>query len=121
MKDGIGAGRTRGDHPHIASQLFACYSKVKQVRALASVIGEEELSPLDKKYMEFGEEFEQKFLRQSEFENRSIEQTLDLGWKVITTLPKEELHRLTEEEMKTYYHERKVVERVPTPQGEKEP
>jgi V/A-type H+-transporting ATPase subunit B len=121
MKDGIGAGRTRGDHPHIASQLFACYSKVKQVRALASVIGEEELSPLDKKYMEFGEEFEQKFLRQSEFENRSIEQTLDLGWKVITALPKEELHRLTEEELKTYYHERKVVERVPTARGEEGP
>ena len=106
MKDGIGKGRTREDHPHIASQLFACYSRVKQVRALASVIGEEELSLLDKKYMEFGEEFEQQFLRQGEFENRSIEQTLDLGWKVITALPKEELHRLAEEELKTYYHER---------------
>jgi len=106
MKDGIGKGRTREDHPHIASQLFACYSRVKQVRALASVIGEEELSLLDKKYMEFGEEFEQQFLRQGEFENRSIEQTLDLGWKVITALPKEELHRLAEEELKTYYYER---------------
>jgi len=112
MKDGIGQGRTREDHPHIASQLFACYSRVKQVRALASVIGEEELSPLDKKYMQFGEEFEQQFLRQGEFENRSVEQTLDLGWKVITALPKEELHRLAEEELKTYYHERAEVEGV---------
>ena len=112
MKDGIGEGRTRADHPHLASQLFACYSRVKQVRALAAVIGEEELSPLDKQYMEFGEEFEQKFLRQDEFENRTIEQTLEIGWKVITALPKEELHRLTEEELNEYYRPRAEVERI---------
>jgi V/A-type H+-transporting ATPase subunit B len=112
MKDGIGEGRTRADHPHLASQLFACYSRVKQVRALAAVIGEEELSPLDKQYMEFGEEFEQEFLRQDEFENRTIEQTLEIGWKVITALPKEELHRLTEEELGEYYRPRAEVERI---------
>ena len=103
MKDGIGPGMTRDDHAHIASQLFAAYAKVKDVRALASVIGEEELTPLDTTYMKFGESFEKEFLSQGENEDRSIEQTLDLGWKVISMLPKEELHRITEEELIKYY------------------
>jgi V/A-type H+-transporting ATPase subunit B len=103
MKDGIGQGMTREDHAHIASQLFAAYAKVKDVRALASVIGEEELTPLDNTYMKFGEAFENEFLSQGENENRSIEQTLDLGWKVISILPKDELHRITEEELSKYY------------------
>ncbi|MFO7889234.1 MAG: V-type ATP synthase subunit B [bacterium] len=103
MKDGIGEGMTRKDHAHIASQLFAAYAKVKDVRALASVIGEEELTPLDHTYLEFGDIFEKEFLLQDEKENRSIEQTLNLGWKVISKLPREELHRLTEEELSEYY------------------
>ena len=103
MKDGIGEGRTRSDHAHLASQLFAAYSKVKDVRALAAVIGEEELSPLDKEYIKFGERFEQEFLRQGEFENRTIEQTLSIGWEVVSQLPKSELHRVTEEEINQYY------------------
>ncbi len=103
MKDGIGEGMTREDHAHIASQLFAAYSHVKDVRALAAVIGEEELTPLDKVYLEFGERFEREFLSQGENEDRSITETLDLGWNVISTLPKEELHRITEEELSKYY------------------
>lgn len=103
MKDGIGKGMTREDHPHIASQLFAAYAKVKEVRALASVIGEEELTPLDHLYLKFGEAFEQQFLSQKENEDRSIEETLDLGWKCISILPKEELHRVTDEEITKYY------------------
>jgi V/A-type H+-transporting ATPase subunit B len=103
MKDGIGEGMTREDHPHLASQLFAAYSYVKDVRNLASVIGEEELTPLDHNYLEFGEEFEQKFVSQSMTENRSIEQTLDLGWEVLRSLPVEELLRVTEEEIGKYY------------------
>lgn len=103
MKDGIGEGLTRGDHPHLASQLFAAYSKVKDVRALASIIGEEELTPIDKKYVEFGDAFERKYLTQSENEDRSIEETLDLGWQVLGLLPKEELHRVTEEELSRYH------------------
>ncbi len=103
MKDGIGPGMTREDHAHIASQLFAAYAKVKDVRALASVIGEEELTPLDHIYMKFGETFEKQFLSQREDEDRSIEETLDLGWKVISILPKEELQRITEEELVKYY------------------
>lgn len=103
MKDGIGEGMTRGDHPHIASQLFAAYSHVKDVRALASVIGEEELTPLDHKYIEFGEAFEHRFLAQGQDEERSIEQTLDIGWEVVGILPEEELTRVTEEEIDKYY------------------
>jgi V/A-type H+-transporting ATPase subunit B len=103
MKDGIGAGMTREDHPHLASQLFAAYSYVKDVRNLASVIGEEELTPLDHQYLEFGEYFERKFVSQSKDEERTIEQTLDLGWEALKQLPPEELHRITEEELEKYY------------------
>lgn len=103
MKDGIGPGMTREDHAHIASQLFAAYAKVKDVRALASVIGEEELTPLDHTYLKFGEAFEKEFLAQKENEDRSIEATLDIGWKVVSLLPKEELYRVTEEEIIKYY------------------
>jgi V/A-type H+-transporting ATPase subunit B len=103
MKDGIGEGMTRKDHPHLASQLFAAYSYVKDVRNLASVIGEEELTPLDHQYMEFGENFEKNFVSQGKDENRSIEETLDRGWEALSLLPSEELHRVTEEELETYY------------------
>ena len=103
MKDGIGEGMTREDHPHLASQLFAAYSYVKDVRNLASVIGEEELTPLDRQYIEFGREFEQRFVSQRKDEDRTIEQTLDLGWSVLRELPAEELHRITDEEIEKYY------------------
>ena len=103
MKDGIGEGMTRSDHPHLANQLFASYSHVQDVRNLASVIGEEELTALDQQYLEFGKVFEQKFVKQSFTENRSIEQTLDLGWKALGELPAEELQRVTDEEINTYY------------------
>jgi V/A-type H+/Na+-transporting ATPase subunit B len=94
MKDGIGEGMTREDHKDVSSQLFAAYSKVKSVRNLAAIIGEEELSSADKNYLRFGEFFESDFLSQDEHENRSIEQTLDLGWKLMSRLPKEDLTRV---------------------------
>ena len=103
MKDGIGKGRTRDDHPRLASQLFAAYSKVKDIRSLASVIGEEELSPTDKLYIKFGEEFEHKVVSQGEFENRSIEHSLELGWEVLRILPRSELLRVSEEELKQHF------------------
>ncbi|MBN2351192.1 MAG: V-type ATP synthase subunit B [Spirochaetales bacterium] len=99
MKDGIGGGMTRDDHPHLASQLFAAYSYVKDVRNLASVIGEEELTPLDHQYLEFGEFFERSFVTQKSDEDRTIEQTLDMGWDCLRKLPREELHRMSEEEL----------------------
>jgi len=103
MKDGIGEGMTREDHAHVASQLFAAYSHVKDVRALAAVIGEEELTPLDKIYLEFGERFEREFLSQGEYENREIIKTLDIGWSILSSLPKDELYRISEEEINKYY------------------
>jgi len=103
MKDGIGEGMTRADHAHLASQLFAAYSYVKDVRNLASVIGEDELTPLDRRYIEFGAAFESRFISQERTESRTIEETLERGWKVVSMLPVEELHRLTEEEIEEHY------------------
>ncbi len=103
MKDGIGEGFTRGDHSALANQLFASYAKVQDARALASVIGEDELSPLDKQYIEFGKRFESRFLTQSHDENRSMEQTLDLGWELLSCLPMSELDRVDGELLKEHY------------------
>lgn len=103
MKDGIGKGFTREDHAPLSNQLFASYAKVMDARSLASVIGEEELSPEDKKYLEFGKQFEAKFVNQGTSENRSIEQSLDLGWELLTTLPREALDRLNDEMLDKYY------------------
>ena len=102
MKDGIGSGMTREDHKDVSSQLFAAYSKVKGIRNLAAIIGEEELSPLDKQYLKFGEKLEAQFLTQGEFENRTIEQTLDIGWKMLSYLPKSELYRIKSEFIEKY-------------------
>ncbi|RBP42776.1 V-type ATP synthase subunit B [Garciella nitratireducens] len=103
MKDGIGEGYTRKDHPDVANQLFASYSRVQEVRALAQIMGEDDLSELDKKYMEFGKAFESKFLSQGFYENRDINTTLDLGWEILRILPKEELTRLDPELIEQYY------------------
>ena len=103
MKDGIGEGMTREDHKNLASQLFAAYSYVKDVRNLASVIGEEELTPLDHQYLEFGEALERKFVSQRTDEDRSMDDTLNLGWDALSLLPAEELHRVTEEELDNHY------------------
>lgn len=103
MKDGIGEGYTRADHQALANQLFASYAKVIDARSLASVIGEEELSPTDKKYMEFGKLFENRFVNQGFNENRSIEQSLDLGWELLSTLPRAELDRVDDAILDQYY------------------
>jgi len=109
MKDGIGKGYTRDDHPHVSSQLFASYSRVQEVKALASIIGEEELTDSDKSYLRFGEAFENEFLKQNEDEDRSIEETLDLGWKLLGYLPKIELTRVSEKEIADHYKEIKEI------------
>jgi V/A-type H+-transporting ATPase subunit B len=102
MKDGIGPGMTREDHKDVSSQLFACYARVKNVRNLAAIIGEEELAPLDKQYLRFGERFEAEFLSQGEDENRSIGETLDLGWKLLACLPRTELIRVSKKLIEQY-------------------
>lgn len=94
MKDGIGEGYTREDHQSVANQLFSSYAKVGDARALASVIGEDELSDTDKKYLEFGNRFEKCFVAQGENENRDIIETLNLGWELLKMLPREELDRI---------------------------
>lgn len=103
MKDGIGEGFTREDHPDLANQLFAAYSKVEDAKSLASVIGEDELSDMDKKYIAFGRAFDEKFLTQSKDENRSIEDTLNLGWELLGMLPKSELDRVSDKLLNKYY------------------
>lgn len=104
MKDGIGEGYTRGDHQDIANQLFSCYAKVGDARALASVIGEDELSPLDKKYLKFGDAFEHNFVGQGPDENRTIQETLDLGWTLLGMIPRDELDRIDTKILDQYYH-----------------
>ncbi len=103
MKDGIGEGFTREDHQTCANQLFAAYARVQDAKALASVIGEEELSDSDKSFLNFGRLFEKHFLGQDFNENRSIEQTLDLGWALLSQLPREELDRVDEEHLNKFY------------------
>lgn len=104
MKDGIGEGYTRDDHQDVANQLFASYANVQEVRALASVIGEDELSDLDKLYIKFGVEFENKFIAQQKDENRSIESTLEIGWELLRMLPREELSRIDTKILDKYYN-----------------
>lgn len=94
MKDGIGKCMTREDHKDVSNQLFAAYSKVKSIRNLVSIIGEEELSDVDKAYLQFGNEFEKQFLCQDEKEDRSIERTLEISWNLLSKLPRNELYRI---------------------------
>ena len=103
MKDGIGEGFTRADHSALSNQLFASYAKVMDARSLASVIGEEELSPVDKQYLHFGKLFEQQFLTQRHNENRTIDQSLDLGWRLLSTLPRSELDRVDDAVLNQFY------------------
>ncbi len=103
MKDGIGKGFTRGDHSAVANQLFASYARVQDAKALASVIGEDELSESDRRIMEYGRVFQERFINQGYAENRSIEQTLDLGWELLRMLPRAELDRIDSDILDQYY------------------
>ena len=103
MKDGIGEGFTREDHQAVANQLFSSYAKVTDARSLASVIGEDELSDIDKMYLKFGTAFEKEFVGQGHEENRTVIQTLDIGWKILGILPKSELDRIDTKVLDKYY------------------
>jgi V/A-type H+-transporting ATPase subunit B len=102
MSDGIGEGRTRKDHRNLASQLYASYAHARQVQRLASIIGEEDLSATDKLCLAFAREFHERFLCQGVDENRTITQTLELGWEMVMILPEQELTRLKPEEIDQY-------------------
>ena len=104
MKDGIGEGFTRADHSAVANQLFAAYAKVQDARSLASVIGEEELSDTDRQYIVFGEQFEKHFICQDFDEDRQLDETLDLGWELLSLLPKSELDRVDDELLEQHYN-----------------
>ncbi len=103
MKDGIGEGYTRADHASLMNQLFSSYSKVQDARALSAVIGEDELAETDRQYLRFGQAFETKFIAQGARENRSIEETLDLGWKLLRLLPASEMDRLDPKLIAQYF------------------
>lgn len=111
MKDGIGEGFTREDHDKLTNQLFASYAKVQDAKDLASVIGEDELSPYDQAHLMFGRMFEKHFLSQGFESNRSIAETLDLGWDLLSLLPKDSLERLNKESIEAFYHPNKASER----------
>jgi len=102
MKDGIGEGRTRADHQNVANQLFASYSRVQEVRSLASVVGEDELPESDKATLKFGELFENRFLTQGKDEGRTMDESLNLAWEILASLPKTELTRVTMEQIKEH-------------------
>ena len=103
MKDGTGEGFTRADHPDLSNQLFASYSAVMDARSLASVIGEDELSAVDKQYLAFGRAFEQEFIGQGQREDRSLDETLDRGWRLLSMLPREELSRVSDKVLDQFY------------------
>lgn len=104
MKDGIGEGYTRKDHQDLANQLFSSYARVNDVRSLASVIGEDALSSMDKKYLEFGKRFEAEYVGQGMNTNRKVLKTLNLGWELLSMLPQEELDRIDTKTLAEYYH-----------------
>ena len=106
MKDGIGEGYTRSDHEDLMNQLYESYSKVQEIRNISQIVGEDDLSDSDKKFLEFGEEFENRFLSQSQYENRSLEESLDLAWDILKILPLSELHRISDEDKKKYLGEK---------------
>ncbi|MCK4235480.1 MAG: hypothetical protein KAX38_00075, partial [Candidatus Krumholzibacteria bacterium] len=99
---GIGEGRTREDHAQVANQLFSSYARSKEVEELAVVLGEAALTETDRAFMEFGDCFEREFVQQTLDENRSIEQTLGIGWELLRTVPRIELKRVREELIEKY-------------------
>lgn len=104
LKDkGIGKGKTREDHADSFNQLYAAYARGKEAQELAVILGEAALTDIDKLYMKFAEDFERRYISQSEYENRTIEYTLDLGWELLTTLPRSEMKRVRDENLAKYF------------------
>ncbi|MBI2126200.1 MAG: V-type ATP synthase subunit B, partial [Thaumarchaeota archaeon] len=102
MKDGIGKGKTREDHPEVANQLYAAYARAQELRALAEIVGRAGLAGTDLKYLEFGDMFEQKFLKQGAEENRTLEDTLSTSWDIMSALPENELTKIRQEYVSKY-------------------
>jgi V/A-type H+-transporting ATPase subunit B len=100
---GIGKGKTREDHSDLANQLFAAYARGREAVELATILGEASLTDIDRIYMKFAEDFEVKFVKQGEYENRSIDETLNIGWELLRMLPKEEMKRVRDAFIEKYY------------------
>lgn len=110
LKDkGIGAGKTREDHADTMNQLYAAYARGKEAKELAAILGEAALSEADKKFLHFADEFEGRYVTQGEEEDRSIEETLSLGWELLALLPRVELKRVRDEYLKKYLPDQKEV------------
>ena len=104
LKDkGIGAGKTREDHADLFNQLYACYARGKEAQELEIILGEAALTETDKLYLRFARDFEEQYISQGEFENRTIEQTLDLGWKLLAVFPRGELKRVRDAYLDKYW------------------
>ena len=103
MKDGIGEGSTRDDHSEIANQVYDAYSRAQEVRALAGIVGKAGLTEIDLKYMNVGDVFEKEFLSQATDENRTIEETLAILWKIVSKLPRNEITKIKDKFVDQYY------------------
>jgi V/A-type H+-transporting ATPase subunit B len=116
MRKGIGKGKTREDHGDVADQVYGAYARGRQARDLARIVGEVGLSEEERLYLKFGDEFETRLIKQSEFENRTIEQTLDISWSLLSILPEDALTRVHEEYVKKYYKPKEGVQQASKPQ-----
>lgn len=104
LKDkGIGKGKTREDHADLFNQLYAAYARGKELQELSAILGEAALTEMDKLYLRFAEEFERQYVSQGEYENRPVDETLDLGWKLLSMFPREELKRVRDEYLDKYW------------------
>ena len=103
MKDGIGKDDTREDHPRVAAQIYALYARAQETRNLASIIGADELSERDRRFLRFADAFDQRFVGQGEAEDRSIEATLNLAWELMSSFPRDMLTRMNETDLAKYY------------------
>jgi V/A-type H+-transporting ATPase subunit B len=103
MNNGIGSGKTREDHRGVSDQLAGVYARAQESRSLSAIIGAEALSEIDKTYLKFAEEFERRFLGQGEYEDRTIERTLEIGWELLSELPEGELTRIKKEYIEKYH------------------
>ncbi len=112
MQKGIGEGKTREDHADVANQLYAAYARGRQAKELALILGEDALTEEDKKFYDFVDNMERRFIQQGEYENRTIEQTLDLGWELLAALPEESLKRVRPAFIEKYL--RKFQEKIGT-------
>jgi V/A-type H+-transporting ATPase subunit B len=117
MRKGIGKGKTREDHGDVADQLYGAYARGRQARDLARIVGNVGLSEEERLYLKFADDFESRLVRQGEFENRSIEQSLGIAWSLLGILPEDALTRIHEEYIQKY-HPKHVAnkEQAPKPQ-----